>query len=439
MKGSLWIFLLLVLTLAFPLGGQTETAAKPALGGLDPVSVVQGSPQAGEERFSSVHGRFRYVFASAANKEAFDRDPQRWGFQLDGNCAMMPGTFADGQTFAVHNGRLYAFGSGHCKTSFLADPARYIAAAANQKSVAILIFDGVQIIDYTGPYEVFGQAGFRVFTVAPSAQPVTTNMGMKVTPTYALTQAPPVDVLVIPGGGVDAMVENAAVADWIRERAGTAQHVLTVCNGAFILARTGLLDGLTATTFYDLIPDLREAAPKTRIVSDQRYVDNGKIITTAGLSSGIDGSLHVVERMLSRARAQQAALNMEYDWRPESGYARASLADAELRRLFGRSLRLEVPDGQASVVSTEGTRDRWEARWEIKTATPLSALQTALARHLTVAGRWTPREAAVAGTAREWRFTDAEKRDWKALVDLQPAAGKTGEYQMAIRLERTGG
>jgi YHS domain-containing protein len=275
MKAFRWIPLLLVLALALPLGGQEEPAAQPALGGLDPVSVVQGSPQAGEERFSSVHGRFRYVFASAANKEAFDRDPERWGFQLD---------------------------------------------------------------------------------------------------------------------------------------------------------------GLTATTFYDLIPALREAAPKTRIVSDQRYVDNGKIITTAGLSSGIDGSLHVVERMLGRARAQQAALNMEYDWRPDSGYARASLADAELRRLFGRSLSLEVPDGgQAAVLSTEGTRDRWEARWEIKTATSLSDLQAALTRHLTETGRWTP-----AGTPREWRFTDAEKRGWKAIVDLQPAAGKTGEYQMAIRLERAG-
>lgn len=437
MKAFRWIPLLLVLALALPLGGQEERAAQPALGGLDPVSVVQGSPQAGEERFSSVHGRFRYVFASAANKEAFDRDPQRWGFQLDGSCGMMAGLYTDGQIFAVHDGRLYAFGSDHCKASFLADPARYVAAAANQKSVAILIFDGVQIIDYTGPYEVFGQAGFRVFTVASSAEPVTTNMGMKVTPSYTLAQAPPADVLVIPGGSVDAMVGNAAVADWIRDRAGTAgtaRHVLTVCNGAFILAQTGLLDGLTATTFYDLIPALREAAPKTRIVSDQRYVDNGKIITTAGLSSGIDGSLHVVERLLGRARAQQAALNMEYDWRPDSGYARASLADAELRRVFGRGLSLEVPGGgQAAVLSTEGTRDRWEARWEIKTATPLSDLQAALTRHLTETGRWTP-----AGTPREWRFTDAEKRGWKALVDLQPAAGKTDEYQMAIRLERAG-
>ncbi|HEX7186422.1 MAG TPA: DJ-1/PfpI family protein [Thermoanaerobaculia bacterium] len=302
------------------------------------------------------------------------------------------------------------------------------------RNAAILIFDGVQIIDYAGPYEVFGQAGFRVFTVAASPEPITTSMGMKVTPAYTLAQAPPAQVLIIPGGGVDATVDNAAVISWIRERAATAQHVLTVCNGAFILAKTGLLDGLSATTFYDLIPDLKEAAPKTRIVSDQRYVDNGKIITTAGLSSGIDGSLHVIERMLGNGEAQKVALNMEYDWRPDSGYARASLADHELRRLFGRRLHVEVPGGgEAKVLSTAGTRDRWETRWEIKTATPLADLQAALTKYLTES-KWTPRE----GSAGEWRFTDAEKRAWKAAVDLKPAAGKAGEYQMAIRLERAG-
>lgn len=303
------------------------------------------------------------------------------------------------------------------------------------RNAAILIFDGVQIIDYAGPYEVFGQAGFRVFTVAASPEPVTTAMGMKVTPAYTLAEAPQAQVLIIPGGGVDATVGNAAVISWIRQRAATAQHVLTVCNGAFILARTGLLDRLTATTFYDLIPALKEAAPKTRVVSDQRYVDNGKIITTAGLSSGIDGSLHVIERMLGKARAQQVALNMEYDWRPDGGYARAALADAELRRLFGRRLNLQVPGGgEAKVLNTAGTRDRWEARWEIKTTTPLADLQAALAKFLAETGKWMPQGASPG----EWRFTDAEKRAWKAAVDLKPAAGKTGEYQMAIRLERAG-
>lgn len=304
--------------------------------------------------------------------------------------------------------------------------------------VAILLFEGVQIIDYTGPYEVFGQAGFPVFTVAPSAGPITTAMGMKVTPTHTLADAPAAEILLLPGGGVDRHLDNPELVAWIRKRAAAADHVLSVCNGAFFLARAGLLDGLAATTFYDLIPRLKEETPKARIVSDQRYVDNGKIVTTAGLSSGIDGSLHLVEKILGRGRAQQVALNMEYDWKPDSAYARASFADRHLRSLFGRSLELEIPGGgEAKVVSTAGNTAQWEARWQVKTRTPLADLRAALAQHLTANGKWSPRAPAPsAGMAREWRFTDEDRRPWNAWVDLEPASGAPGEYRIVIRIER---
>ncbi|MBW8878485.1 MAG: DJ-1/PfpI family protein [Acidobacteria bacterium] len=308
---------------------------------------------------------------------------------------------------------------------------------AGRPAAAILIFEGVQIIDYTGPYEVLGQAGFRVFTVAASAASITTSMGMKVTPAYALADAPPADVLVIPGGDTRSTLADAAVLAWVRERARPARHVLTVCNGAFILAKTGLLDGLTATTFYDLIPQLRETAPKVHVVADRRFVDNGQIITTAGLSSGIDGALHVVERMLGTGRAQQVALNMEYDWRPDSGFARAALADAELRRIFGRPLELQVPGGESEVLSTAGTADRWEVRWRVKTATPLADLRALLVHHLAETGKWTPK-SAVAGAPGEWTYKDAAQKTWNARVDLVPEAGKTGEYRMVIKVERAG-
>ncbi|HEV7785938.1 MAG TPA: DJ-1/PfpI family protein [Thermoanaerobaculia bacterium] len=303
-------------------------------------------------------------------------------------------------------------------------------------NVAILIFDDVQIIDFTGPYEVFGEAGFNVFTVAVSAAPVTTAMGMKVTPAYTLANAPAADVLVVPGGDVRNTEANPAVIAWLRERARPAKNVLTVCNGAFILAKTGLLDGLTATTFYDLIPSLREEAPKVHVVSDRRYADNGQIITTAGLSSGIDGALHVVERILGHGRAQQVALNMEYDWRPDSGFARASLADAELRRIFGRRLRLEVPGGESKVLSTEGTTGRWEVRWQVKTKTPLADLRAALTQRLAETGKWAPKAAAEAGASGEWTYKDVDQKTWTAHVDLAPEAGKDGEYRMVIRVER---
>src|ERR1051325_4167554 len=116
------------------------------------------------------------------------------------------------------------------------------------KKVAILIFDNVQIIDYTGPYEIFGAAGLQVFTVATNTSPITTNMGMKVTPHYTLEDAPVADVLLIPGGGIFATQQDPRVIKWIQERSKQAEIVMSVCNGALILAKTGLLDGQGTVT-----------------------------------------------------------------------------------------------------------------------------------------------------------------------------------------------
>src|SRR5262249_54693916 len=124
------------------------------------------------------------------------------------------------------------------------------------KNVAILIFDIVQIIDYTGPWEIFGAAGLKVFTVATNTTPITTNMGMKVTPHYTLEDAPAADVLLIPGGGIFATQQDPRVIKWIQERSKQAEIVMSVCNGALILAKTGLLDGLSATTTAGLIDGL---------------------------------------------------------------------------------------------------------------------------------------------------------------------------------------
>jgi transcriptional regulator GlxA family with amidase domain len=319
-------------------------------------------------------------------------------------------------------------------------PASSPWQAPARTRAAILIFDGVQIIDYAGPLEVLYQADLEVFTVAASPGPITTAAGMRVIPSYTLAAAPAADVLVVPGGDVEGVLDNPAALAWVTRRAAAARYVLSVCNGAFILAKAGLLDGLAATTFHDLIPELRRAAPKTRVVADQRFVDNGKIVTTAGLSSGIDGTLRVVEKLLGKGKAQQVALNMEYRWEPDVPYARASFADLHLRRLFGRRLRLDVPGGgESRLLSTEGGTDRWQVRWELATATPLADLEAALARLLADRGRWTPRGAAAGfGLAREWTFTDAERRPWNAWVELQPLSRRRGEYAMSVRIERTG-
>src|SRR6266536_4198186 len=244
------------------------------------------------------------------------------------------------------------------------------------RNLAILIFEGVQIIDYTGPYETFGHAYsddgpvFNIYTVAEKAGPITTAMGMTVTPKYSFENAPQPNVVLVPGGGVKDHVANPNVIRWIQDKAKDAEVVMSVCNGAFLLAKAGLLDGLEATTTAGLIPLLREAAPKTKVVDDRRFVDNGKIITTAGLSSGIDGSLHVIERFLGRGTAQMAALGMEYNWDPESRFVRAALADKYLRFNYD----VKVVEGGWRPLGREGNSDHWENTWAVATDTSAAEL-----------------------------------------------------------------
>lgn len=180
--------------------------------------------------------------------------------------------------------------------------------------VAVLVFEGVQIIDYTGPWEVFGGAHFEVFSVAKNTDQLRTVYGMQVVPQFTLENHPPADILLIPGGNVLATQEDPAVQRWLQEKSESARIVLSVCNGAYILAKAGLLNGLRATTTRHLVNGLANAAPNITIVRDVRYVDNGKIITSGGLSAGMDAALHVVERMTSRERAAHLARGLEYDW-----------------------------------------------------------------------------------------------------------------------------
>jgi copper(I)-binding protein/putative intracellular protease/amidase len=303
-----------------------------------------------------------------------------------------------------------------------------------RKKAAILIFDGVQIIDYTGPYEVFGQAGLDVFTVAAKAQMITTAMGMKVTPQHSLADAPTADVLIIPGGNVSSTQQDPEVIKWIQERSKQAEYVLSVCNGAYILAKTGLLDGLTATTFYGLIDGLSAVAPKVKVVKDQRYVDNGKYITTAGISSGIDGSLYVVSKLFGKASAQMAALNMEYDWKPNSTYARASLADRQIQKVLGLGLRLGAPSGARSrVLSTEGTSSNWEVRWQVEgETTPADVLK--LLGERVAAGQWVEQKSEA--SRRSWKFNDGDGGEWRGVAEVQPSGAKMAI--VSLKIERTG-
>jgi transcriptional regulator GlxA family with amidase domain len=191
--------------------------------------------------------------------------------------------------------------------------------AAPPRNVAILVWDDAELLDFAGPGEVFAAAGdfraFRVYTVAERPAPVLSQGFVTVVPRYTIADCPRPDVVVLPGGGTDAPAASPAFQAWLRDVARTAEVVLSVCTGALVLARAGLLDGLEATTWHGAIDRLRDAAPRTRVRSGCRFVDNGRVVTSAGVSAGIDAALHVVERLGGPAMARDTARYMEYDWR----------------------------------------------------------------------------------------------------------------------------
>ena len=205
--------------------------------------------------------------------------------------------------------------------SALADRfGQFLNSERIMKNVAILIFDGVEILDFCGPYEVFavtkfadGEKAFNVFTAAEKPV-VTTVSGLSINPNYHHDAAPPCDILIVPGGqGARTEQHNQHLIGWIRSRAEHAQVTASVCTGALLLARAGLLDGLEITTHHGAIELLKEVAPRSNVVEDRRYIDHGKIATSAGISAGIDLSLHLVARLLGQDRAVATATHMEYE------------------------------------------------------------------------------------------------------------------------------
>jgi putative intracellular protease/amidase len=319
----------------------------------------------------------------------------------------------------------------------LVEQAAATAAAArdDSKKVAILVFDGVEIIDSMGPYEVFGAAGCDVYTVAATKDPVTSAMGLKVVPAYTFADAPQPDVLVVPGGGVKAASGDAATLQWVTDVTARDQVTMSVCNGAFILASAGLLDGLTATTTSGNIDRLRETYPKIKVVENQRYVDNGRIMTTAGLSAGIDGALHVVDRVFGHGTAQQVALSEEYDMNGRAGFARAALADRNVPNLHLDEI------GKWDIVKTEGDTRRWEV--VVRGTSSLSASQ--LLDHVgkaLAAGKWssvaTGRTGGSSSSTSAWKFSGRDGKPWTGTVKVEPDAEKGGRYTARLTVARSG-
>lgn len=191
----------------------------------------------------------------------------------------------------------------------------------SRRNVAILIFDEVEILDFAGPYEVFATTRqydadppFYVYTVAEKAAPVSARNGLSVNPNFTIYDCPNPDIVLVPGGrGTRTIIHNDVLLDWIKKVNTTTELTLSVCTGALVLVKAGLLDGLAATTYYTAFDELRAVAPNTEMRPGQRWVDNGRIVTSAGVSAGIDMSLYIVGRLLGAAQADRTAEGMEYE------------------------------------------------------------------------------------------------------------------------------
>jgi transcriptional regulator GlxA family with amidase domain len=196
------------------------------------------------------------------------------------------------------------------------EAAKVDSARQSPRNVAIFAFQGMELLDFAGPGEVFQAAGpkFKVYTVAASTEPIVSQGFVKIVPEYSIQDCPKPDLLVIPGGATAATLKNPDVIAWVKRVSGETEITMSVCTGAFILAKAGLLDGQEATTHWFHLTRLGKSAPNIQVRNNVRFVDTGKIVTTAGVSAGIDGALHVVDRLLGHEAAVRVAKGMEYKW-----------------------------------------------------------------------------------------------------------------------------
>ena len=301
------------------------------------------------------------------------------------------------------------------------------ASAAERKpytrNVAIVVYENAEPLDWTGPYEVYndaaqfaaanGEPAFNVYMVSKTTEPLNAQ-GLMVVPNYSIENAPKPDIVVFPGGpaGKNHDDQNARqprsagkIHDdpvffaWAVKAAREAEIAQSVCTGAFVLAKAGLLDGLEVTTFHGAIDSLRREYPKVIVKDGRRFVDNGRVVTTAGISAGIDGSLHIVARLLGRRVADQVATYMEYHWSPEAflatGYAYLNPStDARGRLVQSAEMQLDeknYADAEKSfravLKDDPGRRDAWSGiGYSLRALKQHAGAAEAIARSVDVLG-----------------------------------------------------
>ncbi|MDP7989107.1 DJ-1/PfpI family protein [Bacillus sp. MHSD_36] len=191
----------------------------------------------------------------------------------------------------------------------------------NKWSVGIFLFNDVEVLDFAGPFEVFSvtevdkEKPFTVYTVSQNGEMITARNGLKVKPDYSIEDLPTVDILIIPGGkgARENEVKNDTIINWVRQQMTEVKLMTSVCTGALLLAKAGLLDGLKATTHWASIQTLKKDFPNVEVMENVKFVDEGHIITSAGISAGINMSFHIVKNLLGVEIAEDTAKSMEYD------------------------------------------------------------------------------------------------------------------------------
>jgi len=189
-------------------------------------------------------------------------------------------------------------------------------------NVGIYIYRNAEVLDFSGPFEVFSTANrlsdskktFNVFLVAQEKLPVIARGGYSVNPHYDFSDSPQIDILIVAGGIHTEELEKPNVISWVSMSEKNAQLVASVCTGAFILAEAGLLSCLKVTTHWEDLESLQSTYPDLTVVSSTRWVDEGRIVTSGGISAGIDMSLHLVSRLVGPELARNTARQMEFEW-----------------------------------------------------------------------------------------------------------------------------
>ncbi len=189
-------------------------------------------------------------------------------------------------------------------------------------NIGIYIYDKAEVLDFSGPFEVFTTASrvcpnedpFKVFLIGETGEMIAARADYRVKPKYGFHNHPPIDALIVVGGFHYEEIKKGNVLEWIAKQASQAQYIASVCSGTWLLAKAGVLTNQNVTTHWEDISELQESYPSLNVHENARWVDEGEIITSAGISAGIDMSLHLVSKFHSLILAEKTARQMEYEW-----------------------------------------------------------------------------------------------------------------------------